>query len=148
MKAAVPTVGVARATVGSLAIGRLAVGPIHINRLSVQDAAIAVRSGSAQLRGVALSVQLDFQLEWRVGIDVGMAERGWRWCRRNPALASAIVVISPKAKAPIPAASRTAASGPSGFAATASSPAMTSRSVAVMSTRSVFTAMSVPPCLT
>lgn len=71
MKAAVPTIGVARATVGSLAIGQLAVGPIHINRLSVQDAAIAVRSGSAQLRGVALSIQLDFQLEWQVGIDVG-----------------------------------------------------------------------------
>ena len=70
MKAAVPTVGAARATIGHLAVGQLAVGPIRIDRLSVQDAVFAVRSGRAQLRGVALSVRLDFALEWSIGIDL------------------------------------------------------------------------------
>ena len=47
------------------------------------------------------------------------------------------VVNRPRANDPIPAATSTAASGPSGFAAVTSSPSRTSRSVTTMSTRSV-----------
>jgi len=70
MKATVPNLRAARASVGQVAVGQVAVGPISIGQLVLRDTKMAIKSGQALMQGMRMTVRLKFTLLWRVQIPL------------------------------------------------------------------------------
>ena len=70
MKATVPNLRAARASVGQVAVGQVAVGPISIGQLVLRDTKMAINSGQALIQGMRMTIKLKFVLSWRVQIPL------------------------------------------------------------------------------
>ncbi len=70
MKATVPNLRAARASVGHVAVGQVAVGPISIGQLVLRDTKMAINSGQALMQGMRMTIKLKFVLSWRVQIPL------------------------------------------------------------------------------
>ena len=70
MKATVPNLHAARASVAHLSVGQVAIGPISIGQLVVRDAQLGITSGSAELIGVSVRLELRFNLKWEVHVPL------------------------------------------------------------------------------
>lgn len=69
MKATVPQATVAQARVARVDVGRVTIGTITVGQLQVTNAKLGISAGQAQLHNVTVTIELDFKLKWRIGID-------------------------------------------------------------------------------
>lgn len=69
MRASIPQLSVARADVARIDVSEVTLGELQIERLIVSGATLGINAGQARLAGVTVTVTLDFQLVWRIGID-------------------------------------------------------------------------------
>lgn len=69
MKLTVPSARIGAARIAQADIGQLSIGTISVGQLNIADARVGITAGRASLRNMSVTVDLDFVLEWRIGID-------------------------------------------------------------------------------
>ena len=88
MRASVPTLSAAQATVASIDVGQLTLGPATIGRLVVRNAHFAMSAGRGELRNMRVTITLRLSLEWRVSVDLFFDDftRSGTWDLSDPQL--------------------------------------------------------------
>lgn len=70
MKATIPTLDVASASVAQIAVGQVNIGPIAVGQLLLRNTSVALNAANAVLENVVVTVSLRFDFDWHVHIPL------------------------------------------------------------------------------